>query len=89
MFTSWGRETVRKYTMDEMRDILMKLTDTDEYGTVLRAKGMVPDENGTWIYFDMVPGEQDIRTGSPEYTGRLCVIGADLKEDNIAALFGV
>ena len=89
VFTSWGRETVRKYTMDEMRDILMKLTDTDEYGTVLRAKGMVPDENGTWIYFDMVPGEQDIRTGSPEYTGRLCVIGADLKEDNIAALFGV
>ena len=89
MFTSWGRETVRKYTMDEMRDILMKLTDTDEYGTVLRAKGMVPDENGSWIYFDMVPGEQDIRTGSPEYTGRLCVIGADLKEDNIAALFGV
>lgn len=89
MFTSWGRETVRKYTMDEMRDILMKLTDTDEYGTVLRAKGMVPDENGAWIYFDMVPGEQDIRTGSPEYTGRLCVIGADLKEDNIAALFGV
>ena len=89
MFTSWGRETVRKYTMDEMRDILMKLTDTDEYGTVLRAKGMVPDEDGTWIYFDMVPGEQDIRTGSPEYTGRLCVIGADLKEDNIAALFGV
>ena len=89
MFTSWGRETVRKYTMDEMRDILMKLTDTDEYGTVLRAKGMVPDENGSWIYFDMVPGEQDIRTGSPEYTGRLCVIGAELKEDNIAALFGV
>ena len=89
VFTSWGRETVRKYTMDEMRDILMKLTDTDEYGTVLRAKGMVPDENGAWIYFDMVPGEQDIRTGSPEYTGRLCVIGADLKEDNIAALFGV
>ena len=89
VFTSWGRETVRKYTMDEMRDILMKLTDTDEYGTVLRAKGMVPDENGSWIYFDMVPGEQDIRTGSPEYTGRLCVIGAELKEDNIAALFGV
>jgi hypothetical protein len=89
VFTSWGRETVRKYTMDEMRDILMKLTDTDEYGNVLRAKGMVPDEDGTWIYFDMVPGEQDIRTGSPEYTGRLCVIGADLKEDNIAALFGV
>ena len=89
MFTSWGRETVRKYTMDEMRDILMKLTDTDEYGTVLRAKGMVPDENGAWIYFDMVPGEQDIRTGSPEYTGRLCVIGAELKEDHIAELFGI
>ena len=67
----------------------MKLTDTEEYGTVLRAKGIVPDEDGTWIYFDMVPGEQDIRTGAPEYTGRLCVIGAELKEDNLAVLFGL
>ena len=89
VFTSWGRETIKKYTQAEIRDILMKLTDTEEYGTVLRAKGIVPDEDGTWIYFDMVPGEQDIRTGAPEYTGRLCVIGAELKEDNLAVLFGL
>ena len=87
VFTSWGIETIRKYSEQEIRDILMKLTDVDEYGTVLRAKGMVPDEDGTWIYFDMVPGEQDIRKGAPEYTGRLCVIGAQLKEDHLAALF--
>ena len=67
----------------------MKLTDKDEYGTVLRAKGMVPAKDGSWIYFDMVPGEQDIRSGAPEYTGRLCVIGAELKEDNLALLFGL
>ncbi len=89
MFTSWGRETIRRYSEAELRDILMKLTDADEYGTVLRAKGMVADEDGSWLYFDMVPGEQDIRKGEPEYTGRLCVIGAELKENNIAALFGV
>ena len=89
VFTSWGRETIRKYTESEIRDILMKLTDTEEYGTVLRAKGILPDEDGTWIYFDMVPGEQDIRKGAPEYTGRLCVIGAQLKEDHLAALFGL
>ena len=88
MFTSWGRETIRKYTEDEIRDILMKLTDTDEYGTVLRAKGMVASTDGSCIYFDMVPGEQDIRKGAPEYTGRLCVIGAELKEENLEALFG-
>ena len=88
VFTSWGRETIRKYTEDEIRDILMKLTDTDEYGTVLRAKGMVASTDGSWIYFDMVPGEQDIRKGAPEYTGRLCVIGAELKEENLEALFG-
>ena len=89
VFTSWGKETIRKYDEAEIRDILMKLTDKDEYGTVLRAKGMVPAKDGSWIYFDMVPGEQDIRKGEPEYTGRLCVIGAELKENNIAALFGV
>ena len=89
VFTSWGKETIRKYDEAEIRDILMKLTDKDEYGTVLRAKGMVPAKDGSWIYFDMVPGEQDIRSGAPEYTGRLCVIGAELKEDNLAILFGL
>ena len=89
VFTSWGKETIRKYDEAEIRDILMKLTDKDEYGTVLRAKGMVPAKDGSWIYFDMVPGEQDIRSGAPEYTGRLCVIGAELKEDNLALLFGL
>ena len=87
VFTSWGRETVRKYTKEEIRDILDKLSDEKTYGFVLRAKGMVPAEDGTWIYFDMVPEESDVREGAPEYTGRLCVIGAELHEDRIAELF--
>ena len=66
-----------------------KLSETEEYGTILRAKGMLPTEGETWIYFDMVPGETEIREGSPEYTGRLCVIGAQLKEDKLAELFGL
>ena len=89
VFTSWGRETVRKYTKEQIAEILKALDDSETYGTVLRAKGMVPAEDGTWIYFDMVPEETDIRSGDPEYTGRLCVIGAELKEDKIAELFGV
>ena len=89
MFTSWGRETARRYTAEQIAEILGKLEDQETYGQVLRAKGMVPAEDGTWIYFDMVPEETDIRTGAPEYTGRLCVIGAKLKEDLIAELFGV
>ena len=89
VFTSWGKETVRKYTKEQIAEILKALDDSETYGTVLRAKGMVPSEDGTWIYFDMVPEETDIRNGEPEYTGRLCVIGAELKEDKIAELFGV
>ncbi len=89
MFTSWGRETARKYTAEQIREILDQLGDEEKYGQVLRAKGMVPAEDGTWIYFDMVPEETDIRTGAPEYTGRLCVIGAKLNEAHIAELFGV
>ena len=89
MFTSWGRETIRKYEADEIRTILASLEDEETYGAVLRAKGMVQSADGSWVYFDMVPGEIDVRAGEPEYTGRLCVIGAELREDAIAALFGL
>lgn len=89
VFTSWGRETIRKYTQDEIRSILEALSDTEKYGTVLRAKGMVSGQDGKWIYFDMVPGEADVRDGAPEYTGRICVIGSDMKEDRLAELFGL
>lgn len=89
VFTSWGRETLRKYTKDKLEKILDTLSESREYGTILRAKGMLPCEDGTWIYFDMVPGETEIRQGAPEYTGRLCVIGSGLKEDKLAELFGI
>ncbi|MDO4649662.1 MAG: GTP-binding protein, partial [Eubacteriales bacterium] len=89
IFGSWGKETIKKFTKEGLEEILNKLSTTEEYGTILRAKGMLPAENGTWIYFDMVPEETEIREGSPEYTGRLCVIGAELKEDKLAELFGL
>lgn len=88
IFTSWGKETVKAYTKEEIHHILQVL-DTGEYGTVLRAKGMTAGEDGEWIYFDMVPEEQEIRSGTPEYTGRLCVIGSELNEEKLAELFGV
>ena len=69
--------------------MLESLSASEEYGVILRATGMLPAEDGTWIYFDMVPEETEIREGSPEYTGRLCVIGSKLKEDKLAELFGV
>ena len=75
VFTSWGRETAKTYTEEEIHAILEALSDDEEYGMILRAKGMVEGKNGSWIYFDMVPGEADVREGSPEYTGRICVIG--------------
>ena len=89
VFTSWGRETVKKFTKEGLEKMLESLSASDEYGVILRAKGMLPAEDGTWIYFDMVPEETEIREGSPEYTGRLCVIGSKLKEDKLAELFGV
>ena len=89
VFTSWGKETPHKYTREGIENILKKFCNTEEYGTILRAKGMVPAEDGTWIYFDMVPGEADIRTGSPDYTGRLCVIGSKIDEAKLAELFGI
>ena len=89
VFTSWGRETIKKYTRENLEKILEALSETEEYGIILRAKGMLPAEDGTWIYFDMVPEETEIREGAPEYTGRLCVIGSKLKEDKLAELFGL
>ena len=89
VFTSWGRETIKKYTRENLEKILETLSETEEYGIILRAKGMLPAEDGTWIYFDMVPEETEIRSGAPEYTGRLCVIGSKLKEDKLAELFGL
>ena len=89
VFTSWGRETIHTYTKEQISDILKQLESGDNYGNVLRAKGMVAGADGEWIYFDMVPGEHEVRTGAPEYTGRICVIGAELKEDKLAELFGV
>ncbi len=89
VFTSWGRETARKYTRQEIEGILNALSGDASLGTVLRCKGMVDGADGQWIYFDMVPEECDIRTGSPEITGRFCVIGSKLDERKLADLFGV
>ncbi len=86
VFTSWGKESPAKYTAERIESILTSL-DSGEYGAILRAKGMVPAEDGTWIYFDYVPEEHDIRTGKPEVTGKFCVIGAELKEDKLGELF--
>lgn len=91
VFTSWGKETPKKFTEEQVRGILEKLADEDsrEYGIILRAKGIVPDENGKWLHFDLVPGEEEVRYGAAEYTGRICVIGSELKEDKLAELFGL
>ena len=89
VFTSWGRETIKKFTREGLEKMLESLSTSEEYGVILRAKGMLPAEDGTWIYFDMVPEETEIREGSPEYTGRLCVIGSKLNEEKLAKLFGV
>ena len=88
VFTSWGRETIHTYTKEQVNDILNSLED-GSYGNILRAKGMVAGADGEWIYFDMVPGEHEVREGAPEYTGRICVIGAEISEEKLAALFGV
>ncbi|HIZ81411.1 MAG TPA: GTP-binding protein [Candidatus Mediterraneibacter pullistercoris] len=89
VFTSWGRETIHTYTKEQISNILKELEADSGYGNVLRAKGMVAGEDGEWIYFDMVPEEHEVRTGAPEYTGRICVIGAELNEDKLAELFGL
>lgn len=89
VFTSWGKETPHKFTREGLLHALKVLSNEETHGTILRAKGMVEGEDGTWMYFDMVPGEYEIREGNPEYTGRLCVIGTDLEESKLEALFGL
>ena len=88
VFTSWGRETAHKYSREELQEALSALAMTEDYGYILRAKGMVPCDDGqTWLHFDLVPEEFQIREGAADYTGRLCVIGSDLKEDQLEKLF--
>jgi len=89
VFTSWGVETPKKFTKEELASILDTLSNDESLGFVLRAKGMVPSADGTWMHFDMTPGESEIRNGSAEYTGRLCVIGSKLNEDKLKDLFGI
>ena len=89
VFTSWGTETPNKYDKATLDDILDTLANSDEFGRILRAKGMLPTQEGTWMYFDLVPGEYEIREGKPDFTGRICVIGAELKEDELKKLFNV
>lgn len=88
VFTSWGVETARKFTREQVQEALSAL-DSGDYGMVLRAKGIVPCQDGSWIHFDYVPGEADVRVGSADVTGKLCVIGAQLREADVAKLFGV
>ncbi len=89
VFTSWGRETPKKFDKDVLDDILDKLSDSEDYGIILRAKGIVPSTDGKWYHFDLTPGEYEIREGASDIIGRLCVIGSKLKEEEIAALFEV
>ena len=88
VFSSWGRETIQKYTKKEIGDILTTLEKDESFGVILRAKGMVAGD-GEWIYFDMVPEEYEVRSGAAEYTGRICVIGSKLNEAKLAELFRV
>lgn len=89
VFTSWGRETIKTYSREDISRILKTLEEDGTYGTVLRAKGMVAGADGEWIYFDMVPQEHEVRSGAAEYTGRICVIGSGLEEDKLEELFGL
>ena len=89
VFTSWGVETPHKFDEKKLSDILALLSEENGYGTVLRAKGIVPSPDGKWLHFDLTPGEWEVREGSADYTGRICVIGAELKEDRLKELFGI
>ena len=89
VFTSWGAETPKKYEKEAMEQILKDLSRTDCYGTILRAKGIVEGPDHTWLHFDLVPGEYEVREGEADYTGRICVIGSDLDTEKIQALFGL
>ncbi len=89
VFTSWGKETPVIYSKEELNHILATLADTNEYGFVLRAKGMVASEDGEWLHFDLTPGEYEVRRGASDYTGKICVIGTDINEDALMELFGL
>lgn len=89
VFNSWGVETPHKYEASEIEAILKRLVESDEFGVILRAKGMVPAKDGSWIYFDAVPGEYELREGTPEYTGKLCVIGTNVDKHKMEELFGL
>ena len=89
MFTSWGKETTKRFSADEITSILEALLEESRYGYVLRAKGIVEGPDGVWFHFDYVPGELDVRTGSAGIIGRLCVIGSKLNEAALAELFGL
>ncbi|MBR1875731.1 MAG: GTP-binding protein, partial [Lachnospiraceae bacterium] len=92
VFQSWGTETPKKFAKDEIEDILKKLADAEsrQFGMILRAKGIVPDKDSSkWYEFDLTPGEYEIREASPDYTGRLCVIGSDLKEEEVEKLWNL
>lgn len=87
VFTSWGKETPKKYNKDNLESILKKLSEDEAYGIILRSKGILQTEDGSWIQFDLVPGEYEIREGSADYTGRICVIGSKLDEEKLGQLF--
>lgn len=89
VFTSWGVETPHIFTREVIEHAMKAFCDTEDYGVILRAKGMVPAEDDSWIYFDMVDGEYELRSGEPDYTGRICVIGTDIKEEKLNELFGL
>ena len=87
VFTSWGKETPKKYNKENLESILKKLSEDEAYGIILRSKGILQTEDGSWIQFDLVPGEYEIREGSADYTGRICVIGSKLDEEKLGQLF--
>ena len=87
VFTSWGRETAHRYTEEELDFLLKALSETEGYGTILRSKGIIGMADGSWKQFDLVPEEYEVREGQPDYTGRICVIGTDLKEEELEKLF--
>lgn len=89
VFTSMGKETIKTYTKEQLEDILKTLSSSKEFGDILRAKGILPTPDKTWLHFDLVPGEYEVRVGPADYTGRICVIGKDLLENKICELFGV
>ncbi len=89
VFASWGRETPHVFAKETIEHAMKAFCETEDYGTILRAKGMVPSEDGAWIYFDMVDGEYELRAGEADYTGRLCVIGTQLQEEKLEELFGI